>query len=1406
MRFLPIFAFLIITPIAVFAQTIVPGGYVSGNWPASGSPYLVQGEIIIDQNSTLSIEPGCRVIFQGHFPLTVYGRLAASGTEEDSIVFTAADTAEGWDGVHIIDLNSNILDSTKLEYCVIKKGLGRDSEGPLKNGGGLFIYQSSKLLINHCLITRNRTDNRRGVNGTNALISLNPHPPDDGTPGQSVTSGHGGAIYCAYSSPLIIDNVICSNHTGDAIGGRGGNGGEHSTAISSHPLQGGDGAPGGYVVSGDGGAIYLYYSSAMVYNNIFYGNYTGDATGGSGGNGGSAIYFFTPVPYAFGGNGSGGGDARTGKGGAVYCIMSFAILTNNLMYDNRTGDATAGDGGNGGDARSGGGFETGGNGGDGGIATAGGGFAVCVEGIRQTRINNCTVFEHLYPSAGIGGAGGEGGSVVSGSTGLTGNMGNGYYGEYVLLGSALNLNMYIANSVVWNNIHPRINPVSRVSFSCLEAEHAGIGNIVADPLFTSTTLSRFFLSHIETGQPNQSPCVDAGCPDSVLIIGSTRTDGLPDRGIVDMGYHNRLSIHQPMLSAIPYYFEFQAIAGRNNPENQFLRITNYGVRSFDYFIRENIPWLEVYPMSGGPVPPTDTLTLSVDISGMETGMYRNGILITAPGASCSPEIIPVNLTVDGPVLSVPQDSLIFNAAYGYGNPPDQDFLVINTGIDTLYYIVNEAIDWLETIPLVGQTVDTGTVVVSVDITGLTYGTYTGDIVILGRLAANSPDTIHVKLNVVEQIRLSGNLSGVLQGGGIQYIVENDICVAEGDSLIIQPGATLLFNGDFVFTINGCLSAIGTENDSIKFLPNLNTHPEFTIWFETSLNTSSRVEYCRVSNSEYIAIRCNNDTGTVIANCEVSHNSGIGILCDNYSSPIINNCYIHSNYSQWNGSGIFCEYYSSPLIQNCIVTDNNDGGIHCYRYSDPIIDNCTISGNNSDWYGAGINCYYSVNPIIINCEIYNNSSTRSGGGIYCYHNSAATVENCRIYSNTTAQNGGGLGVFNSSSLELRSCLIYGNTALLTGGGISVSSGSVHIDRCSISDNCTDSIGGGIYTFNSRLNLDNSIVEGSRGTNGVYLSAPSVQSINNCDFSNNQGGDFGGVVPPYYGQLCRVNTNGDSCDFYYNIYLVPLFVNPDSGDYRLQWNSPCIDAGDPASPFDPDCTIADIGTFYFDQSILRLRLIPSVIPVNIPASGGDFIFNIGVDNLLSRVLYIDVWTEAILPRGCVQSPLLLRTQVGFQPGITQSPEITQYVPANAPPGNIQYIGKAGYPDTVYAGDSFYVIKLPGDAPPAHNLGWACSGWDDDEENTAILPSEFALHPSYPNPFNPAAALRFDLPKACEVRLTVYDIAGREIAALAEGFYPAGRHSTLFDASGMASGVYFARLQAGEFSQTRKLLLIK
>ena len=95
-------------------------------------------------------------------------------------------------------------------------------------------------------------------------------------------------------------------------------------------------------------------------------------------------------------------------------------------------------------------------------------------------------------------------------------------------------------------------------------------------------------------------------------------------------------------------------------------------------------------------------------------------------------------------------------------------------------------------------------------------------------------------------------------------------------------------------------------------------------------------------------------------------------------------------------------------------------------------------------------------------------------------------------------------------------------------------------------------------------------------------------------------------------------------------------------------------------------------------------------------------------------------------------------------------------------------------------------------------------DREESD--LPVRFDLAQNYPNPFNPITTIRYDLPVSSDVRLEVYDIIGRRVAVLVNDQIQAGRYTVQFDASGFASGVYFYRLQAGSFVQTRKLTVIK
>ncbi|MFZ0454014.1 MAG: T9SS type A sorting domain-containing protein [Ignavibacteriaceae bacterium] len=95
---------------------------------------------------------------------------------------------------------------------------------------------------------------------------------------------------------------------------------------------------------------------------------------------------------------------------------------------------------------------------------------------------------------------------------------------------------------------------------------------------------------------------------------------------------------------------------------------------------------------------------------------------------------------------------------------------------------------------------------------------------------------------------------------------------------------------------------------------------------------------------------------------------------------------------------------------------------------------------------------------------------------------------------------------------------------------------------------------------------------------------------------------------------------------------------------------------------------------------------------------------------------------------------------------------------------------------------------------------------EGTKSLLPTEYSLSQNYPNPFNPTTTINFALPKSSDISLVVYDILGRKVAELINGNLAAGYHSINFNASNFASGVYFYRLQAGNFVSVKKLMLLK
>jgi hypothetical protein len=101
---------------------------------------------------------------------------------------------------------------------------------------------------------------------------------------------------------------------------------------------------------------------------------------------------------------------------------------------------------------------------------------------------------------------------------------------------------------------------------------------------------------------------------------------------------------------------------------------------------------------------------------------------------------------------------------------------------------------------------------------------------------------------------------------------------------------------------------------------------------------------------------------------------------------------------------------------------------------------------------------------------------------------------------------------------------------------------------------------------------------------------------------------------------------------------------------------------------------------------------------------------------------------------------------------------------------------------------------------------SGTSRVEQLSPTAPKTFLLEQNYPNPFNPSTTIRYQLPVASEVKLEVYDVLGKKVATLVSERQAAGYYQYVWNANGLTSGVYFYRLQAGGFVETKKMMLVK
>jgi hypothetical protein len=129
-----------------------------------------------------------------------------------------------------------------------------------------------------------------------------------------------------------------------------------------------------------------------------------------------------------------------------------------------------------------------------------------------------------------------------------------------------------------------------------------------------------------------------------------------------------------------------------------------------------------------------------------------------------------------------------------------------------------------------------------------------------------------------------------------------------------------------------------------------------------------------------------------------------------------------------------------------------------------------------------------------------------------------------------------------------------------------------------------------------------------------------------------------------------------------------------------------------------------------------------------------------------------------------------------------------------------------------DSFGIVAYYGDIDVYDQLtgavidGVLYGTVDDVSGEKTVQPAVFQLSQNYPNPFNPVTTIRFSLPHQTHARLQLLDMLGREVMLLKDGTYVPGTYTVQVDGSRLSSGIYFYRLQAGAYSETKRLVLLK
>jgi predicted outer membrane repeat protein len=576
------------------AQTNIPGGNVSGTLTLSGSPYIIQGSIRIPNDSTLTIEPGVRILFQSStYKLLVSGRILAIGTISDTIIFTATDTTNGWRGIRF-DNTANTNDTSKLIFCKIQYGKATGIS-PEDKGGAIYINNFSKVVVSNSNISNNSASSFGGgiyCNANSFLIN-------NSVVSNNYSEESGGGIYCV-GNTNIQGNKIYNNYANSGAARGGGIFCKGNQTIKNNHIFNNIGIGSGGGIYCEGGSPTITYNN--IHNNISPSNYGGGIA--CAGDNLNAIIKNNFIANNTGGYGGGigidGGNFNINTvsniqvendtlvnntavgGGGISCTNVINHINNNIIFRynviaNNTANATSG-------IISGGGIACYNSSptidnnlliNNYAIGNSGGGALYL--GSSNAKINNNSVSNNSATKGGALYTVQSSPTIIN--TIFWGNTSTGSISQIFLFDEASDPNFYYCNVGGGSN-----------SIDANGNFYTGVysNNINTNPLFLAPTLGSGLSYNGLNGNwalQNISPCINTGNPignyPSLDIAGNVRVSG----GLIDMGayeyqttslpvtlvdfsalFKNRvISLHWTTVDEVNFYkFEIEKSLGDNS--------------------------------------------------------------------------------------------------------------------------------------------------------------------------------------------------------------------------------------------------------------------------------------------------------------------------------------------------------------------------------------------------------------------------------------------------------------------------------------------------------------------------------------------------------------------------------------------------------------------------------------------------------------------------------------------------------------------------------------------------------------------------------------------------------------------------------------------------------------------------